>query len=302
MAGLNVARLLKAAGEDVTVFDKGRGLGGRCATRRAQGGLQFDHGAQYVTAKTEEFAEFLEAAAADGAAATWGEVNGKPLWVGKPGMSALAKYLARDLEVRQGIRVQSIRDDDNGVSLETDAGPETFDRVICTAPAPQSLALLPPDHELASALSAVRYDPCIALMVEVEGMVPPEIPDAQRDADEILSWITRDSSKSGRPVQASCWVAQASPAWSAEHLELSLDELAEKMLPEFCSRIQVTPDQIHHRDAHRWRYAAVTEILGQPFLISSNGRLMLGGDWCLGARVEAAFISGAAMAEALLAA
>jgi renalase len=32
------------------VFDKGRGIGGRLATRRAPDGRQFDHGAQYITA------------------------------------------------------------------------------------------------------------------------------------------------------------------------------------------------------------------------------------------------------------
>ena len=36
MAGLACARELAAKGFEVTVFDKGRGLGGRTATRRAE--------------------------------------------------------------------------------------------------------------------------------------------------------------------------------------------------------------------------------------------------------------------------
>ena len=39
----------------VTVFDKGRGPGGRLATRRADD-LRFDHGAQYFTARDPRFA------------------------------------------------------------------------------------------------------------------------------------------------------------------------------------------------------------------------------------------------------
>jgi len=52
--------------------------------------------------------------------------------------------------------------------------------------------------------------------------------------------------------------------------------------------------------AHRWRYARVAAPLGQPFLRSPDGTLYLGGDWCLGAGVEAAWTSGTAIAEDLL--
>ena len=47
MAGLTVARGAVEAGLAVQMIDKGRGLGGRLATRRAEGGLRFDHGAHY---------------------------------------------------------------------------------------------------------------------------------------------------------------------------------------------------------------------------------------------------------------
>ena len=54
MAGLSAANRLREAGADCTVFEKSRGLGGRMATRRA-GSLQFDHGAQYFTARGVRF-------------------------------------------------------------------------------------------------------------------------------------------------------------------------------------------------------------------------------------------------------
>lgn len=44
IAGLMCARELAATGVDVVVVDKGRGVGGRMATRRF-GGAVFDHGA-----------------------------------------------------------------------------------------------------------------------------------------------------------------------------------------------------------------------------------------------------------------
>ena len=67
------------------------------------------------------------------------------------------------------------------------------------------------------------------------------------------------------------------------------------MLPLLCDRQGVTPDRVTHAAAHRWRYARVTQALGRPFLRSLDGMLYLGGDWCIGARVEAAWTSGTAL-------
>ena len=45
----------------------------------------------------------------------------------------------------------------------------------------------------------------------------------------------------------------------------------------------------------------VTKALGQPFLRSPDGTLYLGGDCCIGPRVEAAWTSGTAIANDILA-
>ena len=50
MTGVVCARNLKDAGYETIIFEKSRGIGGRMATRRTSEGLQFDHGAQYITA------------------------------------------------------------------------------------------------------------------------------------------------------------------------------------------------------------------------------------------------------------
>lgn len=58
LAGLVAAQRLAAAGIRVTVFDKGRGPGGRMATRR-EGDACWDHGAQFFTARDPRFAEMV---------------------------------------------------------------------------------------------------------------------------------------------------------------------------------------------------------------------------------------------------
>ena len=76
MAGLACAQELLRADAKVTVFERSRGLGGRLATRR-QGDLAFDHGAQFVTARSRPFVGYAQAAVARrrarrlAAAASW---------------------------------------------------------------------------------------------------------------------------------------------------------------------------------------------------------------------------------------
>jgi hypothetical protein len=73
------------------------------------------------------------------------------------------------------------------------------------------------------------------------------------------------------------------------------------MLPLLCDRLGAPLAAVTHASTHRWRYARVTHPLGQPFLRSDDASLYLGGDWCLGARIEAAWDSGIAIAADLLA-
>src|SRR4051794_19111663 len=104
LAGLSCARALRARGAPTRLFDKGLSAGGGLATRRAEAGgqaLQFDHGAQYLTARGEAFAALL---AAHGAA-PWGEPG---RLVGTPGMSALPRVLAAGLDLAAARHVPAV--------------------------------------------------------------------------------------------------------------------------------------------------------------------------------------------------
>lgn len=87
IAGLAAARRLADAGRSPVIFDKGRGIGGRVATRRS-GGFQFDHGAQCVTARAPAFAAGLAELCARDAAAPWiGQGKGDRI-VGLPSLAS----------------------------------------------------------------------------------------------------------------------------------------------------------------------------------------------------------------------
>ena len=297
ITGLACARRLAAAGRSPVLFDKGRGIGGRVATRRVDG-LQFDHGAQYVSARDGGFAGALAGLARSGHAASWEIGTGRTVTVGTPGMSVLARGLAQGLDVRQTALVTAISPDGQGWLLRIGEAGHRAARVVVTVPAPQAVELLGADHPLAARLASVSMESCLTLMAAVAAPAPFV---TRNDPDDPLAWIAQDSSKPGRPSgDLAAWVAQGGPSFSERHLESDNDAIVTLMLPLLCDRLGVAVDQVHHAAAHRWRYARVTAALGQSFLRSSDATLYLAGDWCLGARVEAAWASGTAAAEDLL--
>lgn len=301
-AGLACARTLADAGMTPVVLDKGRGIGGRLATRRANGQLQFDHGAQYATARDKGFAALLAQAEAAGATARWdigAEAPANDRFVGLPGMSGLAKFMGAGLDLHLQTQVEALRPDHSGWQVTVAQTTTPYDKVVCTAPAPQIAALIGADHALVPTLEKITYDPCLTLMVSLERH-PNGAEDGFIDREGDLSWIARDSAKPGRPQGGECWVAQASPAWSRAHLELDNAAMTAKLVEAFCEVMSVSAQHISHASAHRWRYARVATPLGQPFARSADGHFYAGGDGFLGPRVEAAYLSGRAIAEAIL--
>lgn len=145
ISGLAAAGELAAAGIEVTVFERGRGPGGRAGRRRVSG-FEFDHGAQYFTARSQAFADRTAAWVAAGVAAEWAPRMGtagdgalRPKnsrttrYVGVPGMSALARNLAEGLDLRSQARVLSATPQGHGVPQ---GNPARGDRPGSTGGAP----------------------------------------------------------------------------------------------------------------------------------------------------------------------
>ena len=123
IAGLSAARLLLEQGvsrDDLRVVDKGRGVGGRMASRRMDtpaGQARFDHGAQFFTTRSELFSLTVTSAVEGGAVVEWtkgfGDADGFPRWRGSEGMTSLCKWLAADAGIAPelGTRILDLGDE-----------------------------------------------------------------------------------------------------------------------------------------------------------------------------------------------
>ncbi len=310
MAGLTCAHRLRQRGLSPVIFEKSRGIGGRLATRRTDSGDAYDHGAQFVTARDPAFVDLLETLQRLGAATAWSPrlpaAAPRPAhtwWIGTAGMSALLKPLAAPLDIRLRVTVSSLRRQAGQWELQLDGQElvEHFDAVVVTAPAPQARALLADVSSLADTLDRVAIAPCWAAMLAFDAPWDVPFEAARFDADPI-AWISRQSSRAGLVGRSDRWLVHAAPHWSAAHLEHAPEDILVLMRAALAEQAGgVALPSIAFAQAHRWRYAMTTRPLGQPMLADASARLWVGGDWCLGARVESAFLSGAAMAQAIVA-
>ena len=297
MAGLAAGRKLRLAGHDVTIFDKSRGLGGRMATRRS-GDLAFDHGAQYFTARGASFKAAVARWCSAGAASEWFEDS----FVGSPTMTAPARDLAEGLAVVSNVTVTHLERMHTGWSVhgaEFQTSPqESFGRVVLATPAPQALAIATSSGLAFDALERASYAPCWALMLAFEQSTG--VADRAKPEDATIGWMARNASKPSRDGSRDTIVVHATPGWSKEHLERSPPDAAVSLLEAFRRITGVLAEPVHMA-AHRWRYALVETPAGVPCVYDETIGVGACGDWCLGARVEAAFDSGEAMADRLIA-
>ncbi len=309
ISGLACARRLVEAGLDVVVLDKSRGAGGRLCTRRA-GASRFDHGAQYFTARSPDFVKAVSRWAEAGAVAVWdgrfgrhqgGVVGPDPgdeaRWVGAPRMSALGRHLSVGLNLSLSTRVVRLERRTGAWAVYAEAGEICAARhVLLSCPGPQASALLPEGCALADAAASMAYGPCWAAMVSFAA--PTDFPyDGVRLMDHSLGWVARDSSKPGREA-GERWVIHGTPAWSSGHLETDADEVGRLLAAELAKLVGGSPAV---ESTHRWLYALTS--VGVPSWAEwdpENG-LGLFGDGLAAPRVEAAWLSGRAMAERVLA-
>lgn len=311
LAGLVVSRELAAA-HHVTVFEKSRGIGGRMATRRAEP-FQFDHGAQFFTARTPEFQACLEPLIDSGAVADWpavfaeldrdGIASGRqwsteyPHFVGVPGMNAVAKALASDLDIRRETAVRSLSRKHDRWLLTGDRERQLgeFDWLVVTTPAPQAAELLSP--AATDVCQSVSMDACFALLLGLSEA--PDLPwQAALVHDADISWISVDSSKPGRP-DACGLVVHSTNAWANAHLDDDIDAIQRHLSGELNRVTGINANGATHVAVHRWRYANAGRQNGADYFLDPQQRLGICGDWFVRGRVEGAFTSANALAGRL---
>ena len=286
LAGIAAARGLTQRGAAVTLLEKSRGFGGRCASKRWEGHV-IDHGAQYFTMRDERFRAAALATCGD---SLWRlempvrDENGRDLpdsgrWIHREGNSRLARELAKGLEIRTECQIEDVR------SLLAD-----FDQVVSTAPWPQTARLFGVEQSF-------DYIPCLAVVLAYHGEWIGRTREtyAFSSPGAALAWTACENHKPGRIAPGfTVLVAHLGEAFSREHLEKPPAEypaLVRSMVEE---RWEIPADAFAGAFGHRWRLARVDAPFSTPTL---PPRLYFVGDALRRSRVEDAWLAGHLFAQ-----
>ncbi|MEO1130958.1 MAG: NAD(P)-binding protein [Planctomycetota bacterium] len=313
LSGLACAQTLVTHGHDVVVFDRGRGVGGRMATRGSStdASLPFDHGAPFFEVGDTTFRDIVASWVDAGFCApwrpTWGRVSGQDIverqarsvYVGMPSMREICHQLSSGCDIRPGAVVVGLERSASGwaLGLEDGSTSDVFDAVVFAAAARQTERVLGERFpEITSALGRITMAPHWVCMAASDAP-PRSMPDViETPEDAVLQLIVRDDAKPGR-AEGARWVAHASQEWSGARLEVSREEMAIE-LGVALRRCLALDGAWSHCRAHRWSLARVVQPIDAPYVLEE--RLGVCGDGFGGSGVEAAYLSGRSMAMQLL--
>ena len=292
----------------VLLLDKGRGVGGRMATR-CMGSARLDHGAQYFTVRNSQFQLHVDTWLKAGVAKEWfrhlpedSNPEGYPRYSGLRGMTDIPKYLAKDLDVLLSAEVTKLLRD-NGLWIVQTASNDflTARELVITTPLPQALNLLETmGHEYAigniEALRKVRYERGLATLAILDGPSGLPAPGGLKVRDAPLTWIADNQIKGISPEVSSITI-HANANFADQYWD-SCDNLRGKIMIEAAAPL--IQSNVSEFNCHRWKYTTPINPWSEQYFHNDDLRFTLAGDSFGGARIEGAALSGLAAASRIL--
>ena len=312
ITGLLATAALQSGGARVLILEKGRGVGGRLATRRTDLGA-FDHGAQFFTARDPQFRSRVEAWQAAGIVRAWAtgfaladgtfKHDGETRFCGVNGMASIAKYLAHGLDVRVNAKVVRVQTEGDGWVVTTEAGERFSGRaLLLTSPVPQSLELLatgnfPLPEPVRSDLERIEYAPCLAVLAQLSGPSRVPEPGGLWFEGEPVSWMADNQRKEVSSGTGASVTIHAGPQFSRAQWETPEAQVTATLLAAAAPWLGSVPVQTQ---LHRWRYSLPLRVHPERcVVVLETAPLLFAGDAFGGPRVEGAALSGLAAGAAL---
>ena len=303
IAGVACARVLRSAGVDVTVADRGRVVGGRMASRRHDG-RPVDIGASYFTVSDPSFDAVVRDWEKRGLARPWTDTfdaisrdgheskSGTVRWAAPTGLRSLVEDLASGLPVRTEHHVRTVDLVDGQLSVDG----ATADAVVLAMPDPQAVRLLAPTLSHVEATLTDPFQPVLALTAIWARRCWRPLDGAFVNGDPTINWIADDGRRRGD--DAPVLVAHSTPEFARPHLDQPADATA-PLVAALREALRIAADPEFTR-VQRWTFGKPAGHREQPFLLGAEGVGVCGDAWSTKPRVEAAFLSGDALGRALL--
>jgi len=304
ISGLLAAKKLKEKSTSVLMLDKGRNFGGRMATRFFDG-AKFDHGAQFFTARSPMFKEYVNQWISQGIVKIWyGDEEKKqphPRYIAVNGMNSLPKHLGKTLEVKLSTEINNLDKKNKIWSVICKKGNQyKCNHVILTAPGPQTSDILKNSNietpeKIKKYLDNISYERSLSIMLRLNKPSNIPKPGGLKMDHDILSWICDNQIKGISSVPAltiHTTSNYAKKTWDYPEKEKINDvtDIVNDLL-----KISVKSAQ-----TQRWKFALPSNSPQIGSISDFDLQMTFAGDTFGGTRIEGAALSGLDAADQII--
>lgn len=310
-AGFSAATLSYFVKKDLDFYEKSRGVGGRCSTRRVEEVGLFDHGLQYIKNPNSEFKKMLNDYSIWQGNFKIYENNqlindeGKERIINENGNNLLVKNLFKNKNVFINKELKNIEKKSDHLQLTfKDDTQEQYKTVIITAPFQQAYNLTKQFTE--SYFSKFNYSmqPNLTVMVAFNKSLKLDLSAIHFENDDVLGFAANENTKKKNLINKNLelWTIQSSLKYAIKNIREYRNNkqvLIDETLKSFSNKLKVniSKEQIHYSDIHGWLYAYNLNTAKSNCYWDSDLRLGICGDWFSGNNAESAFFNAKYLAS-----
>lgn len=283
-SGCNLYNNLKEKYENITIFEKSRGVGGRLSTKYIEDKF-IDYGTSSLIPITDDLKFFCLDLAKNGVLkAKYDE------FIPKNGINKICKFLIDEKNLLTNTKIIKVENSANKWTLEDENHNiyEDFDLLFITIPAPQILQMkieLPTDFK--EKLSFIKYDSIFSLILHTNKELKLnenklyENPDIKDIINNSKKYLYKDFSS---------YVIHSSKEFTNCVNEKSKEEICEIFLENFDDETKELIEKFTIIP-HLWKYAFAKTSLDMPYFLNEEKNLGICGDYFSHNNLEASLLS-----------
>jgi renalase len=310
-AGFSAATLCYFIEKDLDFYEKSRGVGGRCSTRRVDNVGLFDHGLQYIKSQNKEFKKFLKDYSIWKGNFKIFQNNqliddlDKERIIHENGNNSLVKNLFRNKNVIFNKELKSLEKKSDHFNLTfKDDTQENYKTIIISAPFQQAYNLTKQFTEDYFSKFNFSMQPNLTLMIALNKGLKLNLSAISFEDDDVLGFAANENTKKKDLINKDLelWTIQSSLKYAIKNIyeyRNNKQNLIDEMLKSFSIKLKVDikKDNIEYSDIHGWLYAYNQKVTAPNCYWDKDLRLGICGDWFSGGNAENAFTNAKQLAK-----
>ncbi len=262
-AGFSAGILNYFLKEEVDFYEKSRGVGGRCSTRKVDDVGLFDHGLQYIQNPDHEFKNILDNYS------IWqgdfkifhnnkvqNELDKEKRIINEGGNNLLVKNLFKNKNIFLNKELKSIEKKSDYLHLTfNDGTEEDYKTVIITAPFQQAYNLTKKYTEHYFSKFNYSMQPNLTMMIAFNKSLNLNLSAISFEDDDVLGFAANENTKKRDLINKNLelWTIQSSLKYALKNIQEyrnNKQNLIDEMLKNFLTKlkIEIKKENIHYSD------------------------------------------------------